>query len=102
MSKRVRLVVVDDHVLFRRGLISLLADFPEIQVVGEAGDGREALGVIETCSPDLVLLDVNMPVMDGIQTVQAIRDKKNRVPILMLTISRQEDDLLGGGVGDMA
>ncbi len=95
MSKKVRLVVVDDHVLFRRGLISLLSDFPELQVVGEASDGREAMGVIDSTSPDLILLDVNMPVMDGIQTVQAIRDKKLRVPILMLTISRQEDDLLG-------
>jgi two-component system, NarL family, nitrate/nitrite response regulator NarL len=95
MSKKVRMVVVDDHVLFRRGLISLLADVPEFQVVGEAGDGREALNVIETTNPDIVLLDVNMPVMDGIQTVQALRERKLKLPILMLTISRQDDDLLG-------
>ncbi len=95
MNKKVRMVVVDDHVLFRRGLISLLTDIPDFQVVGEAGDGREALSVIDSCEPDIVLLDVNMPVMDGIQTVQALRERKNRVPIMMLTISHQEDDLLG-------
>ncbi len=95
MNKKVRLVVVDDHVLFRRGLISLLTDVPEFQVVGEAGDGRSALAVIESSSPDIILLDVNMPVMDGIQTVQELRERKCKLPILMLTISQQEDDLLG-------
>jgi len=95
MNKRVRMVIVDDHVLFRRGLISLLTDIPDFQVVGEAGDGREALGVIENTNPDIILLDVNMPVMDGIQVVQSLRDRKSKVPILMLTISRQDDDLLG-------
>jgi DNA-binding NarL/FixJ family response regulator len=95
MNKKIRLVVVDDHSLFRRGLIGLLTDMPEFQVVGEAGDGKEALSVIENTSPDMLLLDVNMPVMDGIQTVQALRAKKSKMPILMLTISRQEDDLLG-------
>jgi DNA-binding NarL/FixJ family response regulator len=95
MNKKIRLVVVDDHSLFRRGLIGLLSDMPEFQVVGEAGDGKEALSVIENTSPDMLLLDVNMPVMDGIQTVQALRAKKSKMPILMLTISRQEDDLLG-------
>lgn len=95
MSKKVRMVVVDDHILFRRGLISLLADIPEFQVVGEASDGREALSVIDTTTPDIILLDVNMPVMDGIQTVQELRERKYKQPILMLTISRQEDDLLG-------
>lgn len=95
MSKLVRLVVVDDHILFRRGLISLLADIPEFQVVGEAGDGRAALEIIQQSKPDVVLLDVNMPVMDGIQTVQALREEKYRGPILMLTISNQEEDLFG-------
>jgi len=89
------MVVVDDHALFRRGLISLLADFPEFSVVGEASDGREALSVIQETHPDLLLLDVNMPVMDGIETVQELRAQKNRIQILMLTISDQDSDLLG-------
>jgi len=89
-----RLVVVDDHALFRRGLISLLNDMPEFSVVGEAGNGMEALQVVQAELPDVVLLDVNMPEMDGIQTVEAIR-KLHKVPhILMLTISQHEDDLM--------
>jgi DNA-binding NarL/FixJ family response regulator len=95
MSKEVRLVVVDDHALFRRGLVSLLADLPEIRVVGEAGDGYEALNVINHLKPDVILMDINMPGMDGIQTVQALREKKSKTPILMLTISDEDNDLIG-------
>jgi len=95
MNKRVRMVVVDDHALFRRGLVSLLAEIPEFQVVGEASNGREAISLIQQTNPDVVLLDVNMPVMDGIQTVQTLREQKNKVQILMLTISQQDEDLLG-------
>ncbi len=90
----IRVVVVDDHALFRRGLVGLLSDMEEIQVVGEAGDGSEALEVIRRANPDIVLLDVNMPVMDGIQTVEAVRKLNLPVRIIMLTISQQEEDLM--------
>jgi DNA-binding NarL/FixJ family response regulator len=92
---RYRLVVVDDHALFRRGLIGLLEDMPEFEVVGEAGDGQEALKIIEAVNPEIILLDVNMPRMDGIELVQALRRKKNSARILMLTISQDNQDLLG-------
>lgn len=94
-ATRLRLVVVDDHALFRRGLVGLLADMPEFEVVGEAGDGIQALQIIAAQNPDLVLLDVNMPKMDGIDTVQKLREQKNQVHILMLTISKNDEDLLG-------
>ncbi len=94
---RVRLAVVDDHALFRAGLISLLGEMPEFLVVGEAGDGQEALEVVRRERPHVVLLDVNMPSMSGIQVVHALRslpqDQQPRV--LMLTISKGEEDLLG-------
>lgn len=90
-----RLVVVDDHALFRRGLVGLLGDMPEFQVVGEAGDGVEALDVIAAQKPDLILLDVNMPRMDGVETVQALRAKKMNTRVLMLTISKTDEDLMG-------
>lgn len=93
-SGPIRLVVVDDHALFRRGLVGLLTDMDDIQVVGEAGDGSEALEVIQRTHPDVVLLDVNMPVMDGIQTVEAVRKLSLPVRIIMLTISQQEEDLM--------
>ncbi len=90
----IRLVVVDDHALFRRGLVGLLSDMDEIQVVGEAGDGSEALETIKRVTPDIVLLDVNMPIMDGIKTVEALRKLNLPVRIIMLTISQQEEDLM--------
>lgn len=90
----IRLVVVDDHALFRRGLVGLLSDMDGIQVVGEAGDGSEALETIRRVDPDIVLLDVNMPVMDGVKTVEALRKQNLPVRIIMLTISQQEEDLM--------
>ncbi len=95
MPRKLRLVVVDDHALFRAGLISLLNNFPEFEVVGEAEDGRQALKVIHTQMPDLVLMDVNMPIMDGVKTVTTLRQAGNKVPILMLTVSQRDEDLFG-------
>ncbi len=91
---RIRLVVVDDHALFRAGLISLLGEMPEFQVVGEAGDGESAVEIIHEVQPDVVLLDVNMPGMGGVETVRILK-KRAQSRILMLTISKNEEDLLG-------
>ena len=92
--KKIRIVVVDDHGLFRAGLVSLLTTFPEFEIIGEAGDGREALSVIEATRPEVVLMDVNMPIMSGVEMVESIQ--KNDAPsILMLTISKHDEDLFG-------
>jgi DNA-binding NarL/FixJ family response regulator len=93
----IRLAVVDDHALFRAGLISLIGEMPEFEVVGEAGDGQEALQLVKRARPDVLLLDVNMPVMGGVETVSALRSlpKNEQCRILMLTISKSEEDLLG-------
>lgn len=98
--KNIRLVVVDDHALFRAGLVNLLAQMPELEVVGEAGDGKKALDLIREKKPDVVLLDVNMPEMGGVETVEALKkDKPRQVSngcyILMLTISKHDEDLFG-------
>jgi DNA-binding NarL/FixJ family response regulator len=90
----IRLVVVDDHALFRAGLVSLLTSIPEFEIVGEAGDGRQALAVVREEKPDVVLLDVNMPVMGGVEMVEALQDN-DRPRILMLTISKHDQDLFG-------
>jgi DNA-binding NarL/FixJ family response regulator len=92
--KHVRLVVVDDHALFRAGLVNLLDQMPELEVVGEAGDGREALEEVQRKRPDVVLLDVNMPVMGGVETVEALK-AIDGIRILMLTISKHDEDLFG-------
>ncbi|MEW5829370.1 MAG: response regulator transcription factor [Chloroflexota bacterium] len=95
MIQPVRLVVVDDHILFRRGLIGLLDEMPGFSVVGEASNGLEAVSLILDSKPDLVLLDVNMPVMGGIETIRNLRKAHSEVKVLMLTISQREEDLIG-------
>ena len=94
---KVRLVVVDDHALFRAGLISLLSEMQNFQVVGEASDGQGALDVVRRVKPEVLLLDVNMPGMGGVETVRALRNlpQNEQCRIIMLTISKSEDDLLG-------
>lgn len=95
MSPKFCLVVVDDHALFRRGLISLLNEMPEFEVVGDAANGRDAMEIIRDTQPDLVLLDVNMPEMGGLETLREIRGRNTELPVLMLTISQDDDALLG-------
>ena len=92
---RVRLVVIDDHALFRRGLISLLDEMPDFQVVGEAANGQDAVGLVEKALPDLVLMDINMPVMNGIESLEAIRKANPAQKVVMLTISQNDEDLIG-------
>jgi DNA-binding NarL/FixJ family response regulator len=88
------LIVVDDHALFRRGLISLLSEMPDFQVVGEASNGHEALQVIEKMQPDIILLDINMPVLNGIETLNEIRKFDPAPKVIMLTISQNDEDLI--------
>lgn len=89
---RIKILVVDDHALFRAGLIGLLEDMNEFDIVGEASNGREAVESIPELRPDVVLLDINMPGMSGVEVVEQIR-KKFDCRILMLTISKNEEDL---------
>ena len=95
MSTEIRIVVVDDHTLFRRGLVSLLSEMQSFQVVGEVSSGTEALDVIRNQHPDVVLLDVNMPELSGVETLVALRKANIQSPVLMLTISQHEEDLIG-------
>jgi DNA-binding NarL/FixJ family response regulator len=95
MSAEIRIVVVDDHTLFRRGLVGLLDEMEGFQVIGEASNGQDALSIIAAQNPDIVLLDVNMPEMSGIATLAALRKQGVVSPVLMLTISQHEEDLIG-------
>jgi DNA-binding NarL/FixJ family response regulator len=93
--KPIRLVVVDDHALFRAGLIGLLKEMAEFEIVGEASNGQDAVEIVRRQIPDVLLLDVNMPGMNGIDTVRSIKLNSDlgMVKILMLTISKHEQDL---------
>lgn len=89
----VRVLVVDDQELFRRGLTMLLTVEPGIEVVGEAGDGVEGTHLAQTASPDVVLLDVRMPKRTGIEACTAIKEAVPNAKIIMLTVSDEEADL---------
>jgi DNA-binding NarL/FixJ family response regulator len=89
----IRVLVVDDHALFRRGLQMVLEQEPDIEVVGEAGDGAEAVERVSETTPDIVLMDVRMPKRGGIDSCTAIKDAVPSCKIIMLTISDEEADL---------
>jgi DNA-binding NarL/FixJ family response regulator len=89
----IRVIVADDHALFRRGLEMVLESEPDIEVVAEANDGNEVIALSEQHMPDLVLMDVRMPGRGGIEATQAIKDAVPHTKILMLTISDEEEDL---------
>jgi DNA-binding NarL/FixJ family response regulator len=92
-SDAIRVMICDDHALFRRGLIMVLDTEEDMQVVGEAEDGAEAIRMAETLAPDVVLMDVRMPQVSGIEATRAIADVVPTAKILMLTVSDEEDDL---------
>lgn len=81
----IRVVLVDDQALFRAGIRMLVASQPDLEVVGEAGDGREALDVVRTTRPDVVLMDIRMPVMDGLTATAEILAQPDPPRIVMLT-----------------
>lgn len=91
--EQMRVLLVDDHVLFRKGLANLLASRGGIDVVGEAGDGQEALEKARQLMPDLILMDIQMPVCDGLQATQLIKKELPYVKIVMLTVSDDDKSL---------
>ncbi|MBK7660196.1 MAG: response regulator transcription factor [Betaproteobacteria bacterium] len=85
----VRLVVIDDHTLFRRGITALLARVPDFEVVGEAADGFEGIKAVAAGRPDVVLLDLHMPGLTGIEAMQAILRENPGTHVVMLTVSER-------------
>jgi len=91
--ERLRVMVADDHALFRRGLQMVLEAEPDIDLIGEASDGVEAVEKSQELMPDVILMDVRMPKRSGIEAASQIKDLLPHVKILMLTISDEEADL---------
>lgn len=89
----IRLLVVDDHNLFRQGLIRILGDYPQLQIVGQAANGQDALALVGQLQPDVVLMDVNMPVLSGPDAVRQMRARFPGLPVVMLTVSERDEDL---------
>lgn len=103
MSTPVRLIVVDDQQLLRRGLTMLLETLDDVEVVGQAGDGHEALSLIPAARPDVVLTDARMPGMDGLGLLAACRERHPGLPVVLLTTFDDQDlvraALQGGAAG---
>ena len=89
----VKVLVVDDHTLFRRGITAVLANQESLEVVGEAVDGLEAIEKAKEITPDVVLMDLNMPRCSGLEAIQALQTEMPQVNVLVLTVSDKEADL---------
>jgi len=92
-STPIRILVVDDHTLFRRGLTALLARDPLLSVVGDAADAGQAIRKAQELQPDLILLDIHLPGVNGVDALPGLRQAAPGACILMLTVSEDEDDL---------
>lgn len=94
MSERIRILLVDDHALFRSGVRSLVQKVDEFEIVGEAGDGLEGAKRAKQLKPDVVLLDLHMPGINGLESLKLIHEGDPSIHVLMLTVSEESDDLM--------
>ena len=90
----IRVVVVDDHAIVRDGLVALLDALDGIDVVGSAADGREALHVVDEAAPDVVVMDIQMPQLDGIEATRFISGRHPGVRVVMLTMNEDDETVL--------
>jgi DNA-binding NarL/FixJ family response regulator len=91
--EKIRVLLADDHALFRRGLASLLASRDDLEVVGEAADGQEVLERARDLMPDVILMDVRMPRINGLEATRRLKEEMPYVKIVILTVSEDEEDL---------
>src|SRR5450756_2111780 len=91
---KIRIVVADDHPIFRDGLCRLLALEEDFEVVAQAQDGNQVLDVLKQCEPDILLLDLNMPGLDGLGTLQQLQVLKNKTKVIVLTASEDKNEFV--------
>ncbi len=90
---RARILLSDDHDLFREGLAGLINAQPDLEIVGQAGDGLEALTLVRDLKPDLIVMDINMPICDGLEATRLIRSEWAEARIVMLTVHDEDEKL---------
>jgi len=94
MSEKVRIVIAEDHTILREGLRSLLSSSANFEIIGEAGDGREAIRQAKKFKPDLILTDLSMPKMNGMEAIKEIKRESPATKVLVLTVHRAEEYIL--------
>lgn len=94
MVNEIRILIVDDHPIVRDGLVAILGTQPDLEVVGEAGDGKTAVKQAVTLKPDVILLDLEMPGMDGVETLQQLRKEMPDVPVIVFTAFDTDERIL--------
>ena len=94
MKEKRRIVIAEDHTILREGLRALISSQEDLEVVGEAGDGREAVRQVEDLMPDLILMDLSMPKMNGIEAIREIGRRIPQTRILALTVHKTEEFIL--------
>jgi DNA-binding NarL/FixJ family response regulator len=93
-NSMIRILIADDHPIVRDGLKKLLSLEEDFEVVGEAGDGREVLDVVEALSPDVLLLDLRMPNLDGLSALQALQQSNKKTRVIVLTASEDKNEFV--------
>jgi DNA-binding NarL/FixJ family response regulator len=91
MKNKLRVLIADDHPIFRKGLLLAVGAERSIEIVGEAENGEETLGLVEKLKPDVLVLDIEMPVLNGLQVAETIIKKKIPARIIFLTMYKEED-----------
>lgn len=94
MSTKIRVVLADDHSLIRKGIKSVLQFEDNIDIVGEGVNGEEALNLVKTLLPDILIMDINMPIMSGIEVLKEIQESDIKVHVILLTISNDRELLM--------
>lgn len=105
MSEKYRIIIADDHELFRDGLASMINSQPDMEIVGRAEDGLEVFTLARELKPDLIIMDVNMPISNGLEATRLIHREMPKTSILILTVHEEEEKLFeaikAGAVGYM-
>jgi len=91
---KIKVVIADDHHVVRRGLLFFLKTQQDIEIIGEAKNGQEAVDMVIKLNPDVVLMDLSMPIMDGVMATKAIREADNEVKIIILTSYADQDHVI--------
>jgi two-component system response regulator NreC len=94
MREKKNIVIAEDYTILREGLRVLISSNPDFEVVGEAGDGREAIRCVEKLQPDLILMDLSMPRMNGMEAIREVKKRSPKTKVLVLTVHKTEEYIL--------